>query len=378
VARLRFVFLALGLAILVSLFSVSSCVADPEADLAAAEAQRSAAQADVSSAEGKLKKAESALAPVAIRAEAADEKVQQAEAGRDQLRGEVVRERIAAAQQIAAAEKSYDDEKSSHDSIAGTGILIALLAIIAAGGAFVYSRFRKWPLSRLITQLLAAALGLVFVGGVVLAAAASSPDAPHFSRETFELASDAKGDPADPPTAELRKAQAEISRLTEQAEPQDAAQEKAEEVVERSEGKKESAVSRLTSAERAMRSAQKEIEHLEAIAEEETRFREEATTIDYKQLIKNPNAYKGDKVVYTGQILQIQEESGFGFMLLSVTDEGYGFWTDNVWVEFDDPTEAAEEDIITVYGKLTGSEEYETQIGGSAYVPRMKAKYIDE
>jgi len=65
-------------------------------------------------------------------------------------------------------------------------------------------------------------------------------------------------------------------------------------------------------------------------------------------------------------------------MLLSVTDEGYGFWTDNVWVEFDEPTEAAEEDIITVYGKITGSEEYETQIGGSTYVPRMKAKYIDE
>ena len=65
-------------------------------------------------------------------------------------------------------------------------------------------------------------------------------------------------------------------------------------------------------------------------------------------------------------------------MLLSVTDEGYGFWTDNIWVNFTEPIAAAEEDVVTVYGKMTGSEEYETQIGGSTYVPRMNAKYIDE
>jgi len=378
VARLRFVFLAVGLATLSSLFNVSASLADPSADLAEAEAHRTVAKAEVSSAQAKVTRAEKAVSPVVRKAEAADEKVQQAEAGLDQLKDEVASERVAAAKQIAAAEQNYDDEKSSHDSTAGMGVLIALLAIVAAVGAFAYSRFRKWPLSKTLTQLLAAALGVIFIGGVVLAAAASTPDAPQFSRETLELASDAKGDPVDPPTPELRSAQAAVSRLTRNAEPLNAARDNAEEVVTQAEGNVEHAESRLSGAESDVHSAEKEVAHLQAIAEEESRFREEATTIDYKQLIKNPNAYKGEKVVYTGQVFQIQEEGGFGVMLLSVTDEGYGFWTDNIWVEFDEPTEAAEEDIVTVYGTIAGSEEYETQIGGSTYVPRMKAKYFGE
>jgi predicted nucleic acid-binding Zn-ribbon protein len=375
VARLRFVFLAVGLA--TSLFNVSACLADPSTDLAEAEGQRTVAKAEVSSAQAKVTQAEKALSPVARKAEAADKKVQQAEAELDQLKDEVVSVRVAAAKQIAEAEQNYDDEKSSHDSTAGIGVLIVLLAIVAASGAFAYSRFRKWPLSKALTQLLAAALGLIFIGGVVLAAAAAAPDAPRFSRETLELASDAKGDPVDPPTPELRSAQAAVSRLTRNAEPLDTGRDNAEELVTRAEGDVQGAESRLTGAESDVRSAEEEVAHLQAIAEEESRFREEATTVDYKQLIKNPNAYKGEMVVYTGQVFQIQEEGGFGVMLLSVTDEGYGFWTDNIWVEFDEPTEAAEEDIVTVYGKITGSEEYETQIGGSTYVPRMKAKYFD-
>ena len=66
------------------------------------------------------------------------------------------------------------------------------------------------------------------------------------------------------------------------------------------------------------------------------------------------------------------------WMLLSVTDEGYGFWSDNVWVEFDGTIKGAEEDVITVYGTITGSESYETQIGGETYVPKLKGRYVVE
>ena len=83
---------------------------------------------------------------------------------------------------------------------------------------------------------------------------------------------------------------------------------------------------------------------------------------------------------FTGQIMQIQEELGWGgnMMLLSVTDEGYGIYDDNVWVDYDESIDSAEEDIITVYGEITGSKSYETQIGGETYVPKMRAKYIEE
>ena len=113
-------------------------------------------------------------------------------------------------------------------------------------------------------------------------------------------------------------------------------------------------------------------------AAERDEFIAESQSIPYNQLEKNPKRYKGTKVVMRGQIFQIQEDSGTTFMLLSVTDEGYGFWTDNVWIDYDGTIEGAEEDIITVYGVVKGSVSYETQAGGETYVPRVKAEYVVE
>jgi len=126
-------------------------------------------------------------------------------------------------------------------------------------------------------------------------------------------------------------------------------------------------IRRLSSAERAALAAGRR----EA-------FVSSARTIPYNQLNKNADRYAGEKVVYRGQILQVQESGDTGIMLLSVTDEGYGIWDDNIWVDYEGSITSAEEDVITVYGTVTGSKSYETQIGGETYVPQVKARYIVE
>ncbi len=65
-------------------------------------------------------------------------------------------------------------------------------------------------------------------------------------------------------------------------------------------------------------------------------------------------------------------------MLLAVTDEGYGFWDDNVYVEYDGTIQGAEDDVITIFGKVRGQYSYETQIGGETFVPQIDAEIIDE
>lgn len=103
-----------------------------------------------------------------------------------------------------------------------------------------------------------------------------------------------------------------------------------------------------------------------------------AQPIDYDQLMKSPESYAGDPVKYYRQIFQIQEDPlGGGIMLLSVTDEGYGFWTDEVWVNYTGKVEGAEDDFVTVYGRVVGSKSYETQIGGARYVPEIDAVIVD-
>jgi hypothetical protein len=107
-------------------------------------------------------------------------------------------------------------------------------------------------------------------------------------------------------------------------------------------------------------------------------FKANAKTIPYNQLHKDADAHAGEHVKFYGQIMQIQEEGNSGIMLLSVTDEGYGLWTDNVWVNYTGRVKGAEDDMLTVYGTVVGSKSYETQIGGETYVPEINAKYIEE
>lgn len=113
-------------------------------------------------------------------------------------------------------------------------------------------------------------------------------------------------------------------------------------------------------------------------AAERQGFINSAKTIPYNQLNKDAESYAGQKVAYHGQIFQIQESGGQGVMLLSVTDEGYGFWTDHIWVNYNHHVNGAENDMVTVYGTVVGTRSYDTQAGGTTYVPEIDAKYIVE
>jgi hypothetical protein len=103
-----------------------------------------------------------------------------------------------------------------------------------------------------------------------------------------------------------------------------------------------------------------------------------ARNISYPQLLAHPTRYEGSKVVYRGQIFQVQEDGGSTVILLSVTDDGYGYWSDHIWVDYHGTINGAEGDILTVYGTTTGTQDYDTQAGGNTTVPSVKAKYIIE
>lgn len=101
-------------------------------------------------------------------------------------------------------------------------------------------------------------------------------------------------------------------------------------------------------------------------------------TIPYNDLEKSAESYQGKKIKVYGKILQIQQSPyGGGVMLVSVTNEGYGFWDDNVWVDYAGKIPQNEDDLITLYGTVTGSKSYKTQAGGETYVPWVRAKYIE-
>jgi hypothetical protein len=114
-------------------------------------------------------------------------------------------------------------------------------------------------------------------------------------------------------------------------------------------------------------------------AEAEADFKASASTIDYDQLIKDPGYYAGDPVVYTGEILQIQQSGNSGFMLVWTSCDEFDICDDPIYVPYDGfRVQGAEGDEITVYGTVKGGYEYDTQGGGTNYVPKVRANYIEE
>ena len=103
-----------------------------------------------------------------------------------------------------------------------------------------------------------------------------------------------------------------------------------------------------------------------------------ASTISYARLLKDSSLFMGKHVSFRGQVRQIQRYADAGgFMLLSVTHLGSGLWTDNVWVDYDTAPTATTNDLLTVYGTVTGTTSYPNPAGDRTYVPEIHARLID-
>jgi hypothetical protein len=121
-----------------------------------------------------------------------------------------------------------------------------------------------------------------------------------------------------------------------------------------------------------------EAEKAAAQAAKKQNFMASAGTFPYNQLLAHPSRFEGKRAKFYGEIFQVEEDGDSTVILLSVTDQGYGFWDDHVWITYDGQINGAEGDKLTAWGTLTGTESYDTQAGGNTTVPRMHAKYIAE
>lgn len=108
-------------------------------------------------------------------------------------------------------------------------------------------------------------------------------------------------------------------------------------------------------------------------------LKNQATTVNFKELDKNPDLFKGKIVKFTGQVLQIQEAYNYGIIRLAVTKESYGWsFSDVVYVEYQNYTDAVKDDVVTVYGQMTGSKTYESQANFNITVPSMTACVVEK
>lgn len=126
-----------------------------------------------------------------------------------------------------------------------------------------------------------------------------------------------------------------------------------------------------------------EVSSPKVIQETPIQFKKNCKSIPYKKLARNIEDYIGERVVYRGQVFQVEEIFKSTTILMKVTEErvfDQVFYKDDIYVTRDGKNQnprVLEDDIIRVYGIVKGNTSYITVLGAGRTLPEIEAKYIE-
>ena len=97
--------------------------------------------------------------------------------------------------------------------------------------------------------------------------------------------------------------------------------------------------------------------------------------VDYEDVARNPNDYDGRYVSFTGRVIQVSEGT---YVTLRINQDKK---TDQTWYARYKPEEnesrILENDVLTVYGKCTGTKSYTAVLGNQVTIPAISIEYYD-
>lgn len=128
-------------------------------------------------------------------------------------------------------------------------------------------------------------------------------------------------------------------------------------------------------AEEEAEAKKKAEEEAKKKAEEEAKGYE--TGITYSNLARNPEDYKGKKIKFKGEVVQVIEGDDTVQIRLAVNND----YDDILFCEYDSSivsSRVLEDDKITIYGVSVGTITYESTMGGQITIPAAYIEKIDQ
>ncbi|MBF0104962.1 MAG: hypothetical protein HQM16_06505 [Deltaproteobacteria bacterium] len=113
------------------------------------------------------------------------------------------------------------------------------------------------------------------------------------------------------------------------------------------------------------------------------KLRSEYSRIDYKLLIKNPDLHKGEKAVFTGKVVQIQEDETGAFIRVAIYHRRWGYYDySSIIAAFIPKTNSmdtgiVEDDVQTFYGTIMGTYTYTSQARWDISIPSMQVDFFE-
>ena len=97
--------------------------------------------------------------------------------------------------------------------------------------------------------------------------------------------------------------------------------------------------------------------------------------IAYKDLARKHDDYMGTNVIFTGEVIQVQEDGKYVGLRVNVTKNSYGY-EDTMFVQYDKSLVSGrvlDKDIITFSGMSMGLLTYKTVLGAEMSIPQVLA-----
>ena len=96
-------------------------------------------------------------------------------------------------------------------------------------------------------------------------------------------------------------------------------------------------------------------------------------SVAYNDLFRYVERYKGRKVYYRGEVIQVIEDGNYFQLRVNITPTEYG-WEDTVFLHYPDaPVRVLEGDEISFVGRVQSVITYESTMGGSVTIPELVA-----
>lgn len=133
-----------------------------------------------------------------------------------------------------------------------------------------------------------------------------------------------------------------------------------------------------SSASDAPHDAQDEADDRNEVVSKEN-YIAECVTVSYDDVARDPDNYDGEKVMFSGSVIQVSEDALDLFSTNSVdfrVEAPDGIW----YVSYNRPegeSRILEGDYITCYGECDGVTTYISVLGGNVTVPKLIMKYHD-
>ena len=116
----------------------------------------------------------------------------------------------------------------------------------------------------------------------------------------------------------------------------------------------------------------------------ESAYKAQCRQMDYKELCRHPDKYKGTKVTVKVRVAQIVDANIFGTRKAWRTysdNSGYGFYDDEYYMldkRVSNAVKVLTDDIVVVYGEFTGLETVTRALTGTTdELPRIEVRFAD-